>query len=157
MAETGPGGRRPVSAAVRIWRVLLVAAGAAGIGYGIAGVLDEPPYVDRWGVVRWVVGGLLVHDLGFAIVVFGVGWLAMRTFPGRGPAPWVRRTLLGGLAVGTAATLITLPALVRPWPPPNPSVVPLDYGRNLAIVWGVVAAVTGAVIVVRKWLADRAT
>jgi hypothetical protein len=137
------------------WRVLLIAAGAAGIGYGIAGVLDEPPYVDRLGVVRWVVAGLLLHDLVFAVAVFGVGWLAMRVLPGRGPAPWVRRTVLGGLAVGTAATLITLPALVRPWPPPNPSVVPLDYGRNLAIVWGVVAAVTGLVIWVRKWRAGR--
>ncbi|MGW0661425.1 hypothetical protein [Streptodolium elevatio] len=148
--------KHEVSGTVRVFRLLLGAVGLAGIGYGIAGLLDQPAYVDKWAVLRWLVGGLLLHDIVFAGLVFGTGWLVMRMLPGRGPAPWVRRTLLGGLAVGAAATLIALPALVRPWPPPNPSVLPLDYGRNLALIWGAVLAVTGMVIGVRKWLAERA-
>lgn len=137
---------------VRVFRLVLGAVGLAAMGYGVAGLLDEPDHVDRWGVLRWLLAGLLLHDFVFAVAVFGAGWLVMRVRPGAGPRPWVRRTVLGGLAAGTAATLVALPALLRPEPPPNPSVLPLDYARNLAVVWGVVAAVTGIVIVVRKGL-----
>ncbi|MCF2528747.1 hypothetical protein [Yinghuangia soli] len=155
-SQGGPSGTAaPASTAVRVARTLLGAAGLAGIGYGIAGLLDEPAYTDKWGVAEWLVGGLLLHDAVFAVLVFVLGAAAMRAAPGRGPAPWVRRTFLGGLAVGIAATLIALPALVRPGTPPNPSVLPLDYGRNLAVVWGVVLAVTGITIAVRKWRAGR--
>lgn len=140
-----------VPTAVRVVRVVVGAMGLAAVGYGIAGLLDEPAYVDRWAVLRWLVGGLLLHDLVFAVAVFGVGWLVMRVRPCAGPRPWVRRTVLGGLAAGVSATLIALPALLRPGTPANPSVLPLDYGRNLAVVWGVVVAVTGVVIIVRKW------
>ncbi|WP_436791954.1 hypothetical protein [Yinghuangia sp. YIM S10712] len=146
---TGPA--EPVANTVRVFRLLLGAIGLAAMGYGVAGLLDEPDYVDRWGVLRWLVAGLLLHDFVFAVAVFAIAWLVMRVRPGVGPRPWVRRTVLGGLTAGTAATLIALPALLRPEPPPNPSVLPLDYERNLAVVWGVVAAVTGIVIVVRKW------
>ncbi|MDI2132603.1 hypothetical protein [Yinghuangia seranimata] len=136
-----------------VWwsRAVLGAGGLALMGYGTAGLLDEPSYVDKWGVARWLVGGLVLHDAVFATLVFGVGFVVMRAVPARGPAPWVRRTLLGGLAAGVAATLITLPALLRPLPTQNPSVLPLDYGRNLAVVWGVVAAATGIVIALRTW------
>lgn len=145
----------PVSRAMAVSRVVLGAAGLAAIGYGAAGLFDEPSYVDKWGVGRWLLGGLLAHDIAFAAIVFGTGWLVVRAGRGRGPEPWVRRTLLGGLAVGAAATLVALPALVRPWPPPNPSALPLDYGRNLAVLWGVVAAGTGMVIAIWKWMMRR--
>lgn len=46
--------------------------------------------------------------------------------------------------------LVTLPLLVRPGEPPNPSALPLPYGRNLAIVLAAVAVVTGAVLLVRR-------
>jgi hypothetical protein len=49
-----------------------------------------------------------------------------------------------------SATLIALPALLRPGPTPNPSVLPLDYGRGLAIVWGAVVVGTVVVLVVRR-------
>lgn len=147
--------RIPVSRAMTLSRIVLGAAGLAAIGYGTAGLLDEPSYVDKWGVGRWLLGGLLAHDIAFAALVFGTGWLVMHVGRGRGPEPWVRRTLLGGLAAGVAATLVVLPVFVRPWPPPNPSALPLAYGRNLAVVWGVVAAGTGIVIVIRTWAMRR--
>lgn len=142
--------RPALSQPVRVARLLVGALGLAVIAYGVAGLLDEPAYVDRRGVLRWLVAGLLVHDLLFAAVVFAVGRAALRARPGRGPAPWVRRTLLGGVAAGVAATLTALPALLRPGTPPNPSVLPLDYGRNLALVWAGIAVATGVVLVIRR-------
>jgi hypothetical protein len=151
--SAGPDGlspHGPVSGAVRFWRLLLGAGGLALMGYGASGLFDEPAYLDKRGVGKWLLGGLLAHDAAFAIIVFTVGWLTMRLLPGRGPAPWVRRTLLGGLAAGTAATLIALPALLRPGAPANSSTLVQDYPRNLAITWGIVAAATGIVVTVRK-------
>lgn len=159
--QAGPGpsadepARVPVPRGMAVSRIILGAVGLAAIGYGTAGLLDEPSYVDKWGVGRWLLGGLLAHDIAFAALAFGAGWLVMRVGRGGGPEPWVRRTVLGGLAAGVAATLVALPALVRPWPPPNPSALPLDYGRNLAVVWGVVAAGTGMVVAIRKWAMRR--
>ncbi|WP_406286131.1 hypothetical protein [Embleya sp. NBC_00896] len=128
-------------------RVLLGAAGVAGIGWGVAGVLDDPFLTDRAGLGRWLIGGLLLHDAVFAVLVFAVGAAVMRVRPG--PPMWVRRTLLGGLAVGVVGTLIALPALLRPLPTQNPSVLPLDYGRGLAIVWAAVVVGTAVAIGVR--------
>ncbi|GCE02550.1 hypothetical protein [Embleya hyalina] len=125
-------------------RLVLGAVGLAGIGWGVVGVLDDPFLRDRVGLAKWLVGGLLLHDAVFAVVVFVVGAMVMRARPG--PPAWVRRTVLGGLAVGVAGTLIALPALLRPLPTQNPSVLPLDYADGLAIVWGVVAAGTALVV-----------
>ncbi|MET7303927.1 hypothetical protein [Embleya sp. NPDC005575] len=128
-------------------RLVLGAAGVAGIGWGVAGAWDDPFLSERVGLAKWLIGGLLLHDAAFAVVVFAVGATAMRLR--RGPAAWVRRTVLGGLAVGVAGTLIALPALLRPLPTQNPSVLPLHYGRGLAIVWAAVAVGVGAVLVAR--------
>ncbi|MGW1998004.1 hypothetical protein [Embleya sp. NPDC001921] len=129
-------------------RLVLGAAGVAGIGWGVAGAWDDPFLTERAGLAKWLIAGVLLHDGVFAVVVFTVGALVMRF--GRVPAAWVRRTVLGGLAVGAVGTLIALPALLRPLPTQNPSVLPLNYGRGLAIVWAGVVVGTVAVVAFRR-------
>ncbi|MEU0940275.1 hypothetical protein [Embleya sp. NPDC005971] len=128
-------------------RLVLGAAGLAGIGWGVAGTWDDPFLTARVGLAKWLVGGLLLHDAVFAVAVFTVAALTMRVRPG--PPAWVRRTVLGGAAVGVVGTLIALPALLRPLPTQNPSVLPLDYARGLVIVWAAVGVGTAAVLVLR--------
>jgi hypothetical protein len=133
----------------RVARGLLGVSGAGLAVYGTVRLFQEPAVADPWDVVRWTVGALLLRDAGFAPVVLVAGVLVTRALPGAGPPPWVRRTVLGGLAVGTAATVVSLPALLVPRPTPNWTVLPLDYPRNLGPVWAVVAAGTAVVVLAR--------
>jgi hypothetical protein len=97
---------------------------------------------DPTGVLVWLAGALVLHDGILAPLVLAVGLLLV----GRG-----QRGLLRGASVAAGSViLVTLPLLVRPGEPPNPSALPLPYGRNLAIVLAAVAVVTGALYLVRR-------
>lgn len=142
--------------ATRAARLLLGSGGIAVMGYGVVRLFQEPLVPDPWDVVRWMAWALVLHDAGFAVAVFAVGALVMRVRPRHRPGPGTRRIVLGALAVGTAATVIALPALLAPRPTANPTVLPLDYARNIGLVWAVVAAVTVVVLLVRAGTRERA-
>ncbi|MGW8601375.1 hypothetical protein ACWGLB_20860 [Streptomyces sp. NPDC055893] len=116
--------------------------GIALIGIGVWRVAAQ---ADPVGVVVWLAGAVVLHDGLIAPLVLAVGLLLV----GRAE----RGVLRGALIVAGSLTLVTLPLLVRPGAPPNPSALPLPYGRNLVIVLGVVATVAAAVILVRRWRA----
>ncbi|MFD4370159.1 hypothetical protein [Streptomyces sp. NPDC058486] len=121
------------------------AAGGLGlvlIGVGAWRVAAQP---DPLGVLVWLAGAIVLHDGIIAPLVLAVGLLLV----GRSE----RGVLRGALVVAGSLTLVTLPLLVRPGEPPNPSALPLPYGRNLAIVLAAVAVVAAAVILVRRWRA----
>ncbi|AJF70213.1 hypothetical protein SVTN_36440 [Streptomyces vietnamensis] len=118
--------------------------GVALVGLGTWLVVDQP---DPLGVFVWLAGALVLHDGILAPLVLAVGLL----LAGRR-----RRGLLrGALLVAGSVVLVTLPLLVRPGAPPNPSALPLPYGRNLAIVLAAVTVVTGAPIAVQRWRERR--
>ncbi|MFI8420842.1 hypothetical protein [Streptomyces sp. NPDC085479] len=124
---------------------LRYAAGGLGIalvGVGARLVAAEP---DPAGVLLWLAGALVLHDGILAPLVLAVGLL----LAGRAD----RGALRGALMAAGSLVLITLPLLLRPGAPPNPSALPLPYGRNLALVLAVVAAVAAARILVRRWRA----
>ncbi|MFJ9428334.1 hypothetical protein ACIRQY_01615 [Streptomyces sp. NPDC101490] len=115
-----------------------------GLGLGLIGlggwlVADQP---DPVGVLVWLAGALVLHDGIIAPVVLAVGLL----LAGRAGRGLVR----GALVVAGAVVFLTLPALLAPRPAPNPSVLPLPYGRNLLIVLACVAVVTGGTMLVRR-------
>ncbi|MFD0369601.1 hypothetical protein [Streptomyces sp. NPDC127114] len=125
--------------------VLRYGAGALGlglIGLGAWLVAVEP---DPAGVLAWLVGALVLHDGILAPLVLAAGLLLVGR-PQRG-------LLRGTLVVAGSVVLVTLPLLVRPGEPPNPSALPLPYARNLAIVLGAVAVAAGALHLVRRWRA----
>ncbi|GGY16932.1 hypothetical protein [Streptomyces tanashiensis] len=118
-------------------------AGALGlvlIAIGAWRVADQP---DPLGVLVWLAGALVLHDGILAPLVLAVGLLLV----GRRD----RGVLRGALVVAGSLVLVTLPLLVRPGAPPNPSALPLPYGRNLVIVLAAVVVVTAAMIVVLRW------
>nr|WSX48766.1 hypothetical protein OG409_07275 [Streptomyces sp. NBC_00974] len=105
------------------------------VGGRLLAVLPDPG-----GVVVWLGGALVLHDGVIAPLVLAVG-MAVAAVPARG-------VVRGALLTGGALVLITLPLLLRPGVPANPSVLPLPYGRNLAVVLGVVAVTAPAVALV---------
>ncbi|MFB6840563.1 hypothetical protein [Streptomyces sp. NPDC056361] len=114
-------------------------AGLALMGLGAWLTAAEP---EPLGVLVWLAGALVLHDGILAPLVLGVGLILV----GRS-----RRGLLRGASVvAGSVVLVTLPLLLRPGAPPNPSALPLPYGRNLAIVLAAVAVVTGALYLVRR-------
>ncbi len=129
---------------VSVLRYGLGALGVALVGLGAWLVAAEP---DPLGVSVWLAGALVLHDGILAPLVLAVGLLLVGRRR-RGP-------LRGALLVAGSVVLVTLPLLVRPGAPPNPSALPLPYGRNLAIVLVSVAVVTGVPVAVRRWRERR--
>ncbi|KAA6211205.1 hypothetical protein [Streptomyces filamentosus] len=124
-------------------QVLRYAVGGLGvglIGLGAWLVTAEPA---PGAVLVWLAGALVVHDGVLAPLVLAVG-LLIAGRPGRGL--W-----RGALVIAGSVVLVTLPLLLRPGPPPNPSALPLAYGRNLAIVLAAVAAGAGLLHLARLW------
>ncbi|MFG3307417.1 hypothetical protein [Streptomyces wuyuanensis] len=125
---------------------LRYAAGALGVMMMTAGAALVLSSRDAPGVLVWLGGALVLHDAVLAPLVLGVG-LLVAGLPARG-------VVRGALVVGGSLVLITLPLLLRPGAPPNPSALPLPYGRNLVIVLGAVAGAACLVLLVR-WLRRR--
>ncbi|WP_307874833.1 hypothetical protein [Frankia nepalensis] len=133
-------------------RGLLAAAGLAMAGYGIHGLLTMTRATNPPQAARWLIGGILVHDLVAFPVTAAVGLVLTRFVR----APY-RAVVQGALLVSATVALASLP-LWRGYggSPDNPTVNPLPYGRNLAIVLGAVWAGAAALIVVRAVRAWRA-
>ncbi|MBT2472159.1 hypothetical protein J7E97_30960 [Streptomyces sp. ISL-66] len=106
--------------------LLLIAVGAR-----LLSLLPDPVAVGVW-----LGGALVLHDGVIAPLVLAAG-MAVAAVPARG-------VVRGALLTAGALVLVTLPLLLRPGTPPNPSALPLPYGRNLALVLGVVAVTAAA-------------
>ncbi|MCY0928593.1 hypothetical protein OTB20_20775 [Streptomyces sp. H27-H1] len=121
-------------------RLLLGGAGLLLIAIGGRLLADLP---DPFDVLVWLGGALVLHDGIIAPLVLATG-LAVAAVPARGP-------VRGALLTAGVLVLVTLPLLLRPGAPPNPSALPLPYGRNLAVVLAAVAVAAGATAVVGRW------
>ncbi|HEX4787018.1 MAG TPA: hypothetical protein VH372_01045 [Actinospica sp.] len=121
-------------ATARILRFALGGLGAAVFGYGVVGLLTEPAIRDPGAVGEWLVVGLLVHDAVLAPLVFAACAIAYR-FTG----PRRRGRLAALLLAGGSLVLISVPALDRHGKNANPTVLPLDYARNLGVLLAVLA------------------
>ncbi len=128
---------------MRRWRYALVASGVLLILYGgvrlVAGVPEALP-----GLVLWMVGIVVIHDGLLSPVVVAVGWLLARTAPPSG-----RRYLQAALVVGGLITIIAIPLIARRGTqPPAKALLLQNYGANLAILLGLVAALNLAAYLV---------
>ncbi|MEU9856187.1 hypothetical protein [Streptomyces sp. NPDC047974] len=124
-------------------RTLRYAVGGLGVGLIGLGAWLVAAQPASGNVLVWLAGALLVHDGLLAPLVLAVG-LLIAGRPERGL--W-----RGALVIGGSVVLVTLPLLLRPGPAPNPSALPLPYGRNLVIVLAVVAAGAAGLHLVRRW------
>ena len=103
--------------------------GVAVMVYGLVGLLGASDATQPRNLGGFFLGAGIVHDALVAPVVVLVGWLIARLLPA-----WVRPPVWFGLAASAIVVVFTWP-LVRGWGrrAANPSLLPLDYGRNLVI------------------------
>ncbi|MEO6585284.1 MAG: hypothetical protein ABIN90_03165 [Knoellia sp.] len=128
---------------MRRWRYALVAAGVLLLAYGGVRLVAEVPG-DLPGLVLWMVGIVVIHDGLLSPLVVGVGWLLARTVPPSG-----RRHLQAALVVGGLITIIAIPLIARQGTqPPAKTLLVQNYGANLAILLGLVAALNLAAYLV---------
>jgi hypothetical protein len=132
------------------WAGAVVGSGV--VAYGIVGLVGAAPATRPGNLLAFLVGSALVHDLVLAPVVVIVGWLIARILPG-----WARPPVWFALAATGLLVVLTWP-LVRRWGerPANPSLLPLDYSRNLVAALVVVWLVAGADLVRRVAARRRA-
>ena len=131
MSRPGPG--------TRVLRGVLGGLGAAALGTGLWLLLHDEGAGTTRQTLRWLVALWAVHDLLFVPLVLA-GGLVLRRLPGR-------RAIRGGLLVLGSAVLVALPPLLRPGAPRNPTVLSLDYARNLALLAVLIALATAATAV----------
>ena len=121
-----------------------LAAGWAVMAYGVVGFAS---HVGRpLDTARWLVATALAHDTLVAPLAVLVGLAVAALVPRRGRGP-----VMAGL-VGTAVVLGFSYPLLRGFGrrPDNPSILPLDYARNVAIVVGLVWITAGATWWIRR-------
>lgn len=134
---------------MRTWRWGLGAAGVAAMVFGLRGIFTGGVATDWPVTLRWLVVGALAHDLLLFPALAAVGWLVHRLVPSV-----VRPVVAGGLVVAGAVTAVAYPVLTGKGDARNPSLTPLDYPRNYAILLAAIAVVTAA-LAVRRWRAHR--
>ncbi|MFB7496655.1 hypothetical protein ACFC09_18540 [Streptomyces sp. NPDC056161] len=135
---------RPNPVQVSVARILAGAAGLALLGWGVSLLLDVP---DLTGVLVWLGGALVLHDVLIAPLVLLAGLVLVRG--------GVRGPVRGALLVAGALTAVALPVLLRPGPRANPSVLPLGYPRNWLLTLVGVVTVTALVLAVRGFSRHR--
>ena len=144
------------SGAVTSDAVAFTRAGLIVLGIGllaVGGVLfltDNDPATYP-GIATWLAGAIILHDGVGAMAVFAVTVLTRRA---EGIPFAVRAILQGAAAVGVLVAVLVAPEIVKQAiGTANPSVLPLDYVRNLLLFEAGLVAATGvaiAVVVIRR-------
>ena len=128
-------------------RVILIAAGILVVVIGGIVLLGDIPPRQYPAIIFWLVALLIAHDVVIAGIVFAVAFAGRRA-AGRMP-PRAILIAEGALAIGGIMVLLVVPEIVKKAVgTANPSILPLAYGLNLAILLVVLllAAAAGVVL-----------
>jgi hypothetical protein len=125
-------------AVVKAWRILLATAGILLGLFGIYRLFTQIPLPSLAALGVWLLAALLIHDGLLSPLVVGVGSLLRRFVPDRG-----RRYLQAALLVGALVTVVALPMIyLRGSQPPVKALLLQNYGLNLTLILGLIAAIT---------------
>ena len=123
--------------------VLAVAGILLGL-FGVGRLVTQVPVPSLVGLAVWLVAALVIHDGIASPLVIAVGALLTRV-PPRG-----RRYLQAGMIAGAMITVIAVPMIVRQGSQPaSKAILSQNYGGNLTLLLGVVAAVSLVAYAVR--------
>ncbi len=92
---------------MRAVRVSALVGGALAAAYGVWLLLGLG-WANTRSTVVWLVGGVVLHDAGFAVVVMAFAFVAVRLVPRDRLAPWVV-----GSVILVPVTLLGIPELGR--------------------------------------------
>jgi hypothetical protein len=127
-----------------------LALGAPVMAFGLGGLLENSRATRPGTWLRYLIELLTLHDGILVPATIAAGFLLARVVPNP-----VRPPLQAGAIVSGTVTLASIPVLGGYGRlANNPSILPLDYGRNLAIVVGAVWAVA-LLAAARAWRANR--
>ena len=128
---------------MRVVRGILGAVGVLVILGGGLVLLDLVDPAKYLGIVLWFAGALIIHDGIVAFGVFGVSLVLRRRFSGGSLA-----IIQGALVIAALFTAIVVPEILKQGiGTANPTLLPLDYGRNLVVFYVVLVALTAAALV----------
>lgn len=151
VGESRPGDARR-TATRGPWAWLAIVGGWAVMVVAVIGAIRDPLLGSSASWIVWVLGVAVVHDAVVLPIVVGCGWLLGRFAPAAWRAPW-----RVALVVGAVLVLSTWP-IARRWGArsDNPSILPLEVGRNLLVLLAGLAL--GALLgsVVNTWRIRRA-
>jgi len=132
-------------------RVALILLGAALLAWGAYVMFDTVRATRIPGVALWVIAAIILHDAILAPIVFMLGVVISRA--GHRFGGTVVVVIEGFVVVGSIMALIVVPAMIATnYKPDNPTVLPLNYGFNLAVFFVVLAVVAAGLSV---WLYSR--
>jgi hypothetical protein len=139
---------------MKTWRIALVAMGVLLLMLGAYVLVGTVKPIKIAGLGLWLVLALIVHDGIIALVTFGVAFLLRKA--GRALPIAVLAIVQAGLVVSSIFAIIVLPAAYkRSIGSKNPTVLPLDYGPSLVILWAVIVVLTALAVVGYTVLARR--
>jgi hypothetical protein len=130
---------------MRAARIALVVLGGLLLVVAAVALVAGVP-VRQWpGILLWLACAVVLHDAVFAPLVL-VGTRLLRRAGRR--ATWARLAVVQvALVVGAALTLVAFPGIrAQAIGARNPSVLVFPYGLHLALLWGGIAVVTAAAV-----------
>ena len=130
--------------AVKIWRIVLGAAGTALLGYGLLGLPTQLGPPQLLGLLVWMAVAVLLHD-GVIVPVSTVTGGGL-TRLGSGLRPASAAVLRGALMTGAVVTVIAGILLKAQSVARNTSALEGDYAAHLLWFWAVLAAVVAVLV-----------
>jgi hypothetical protein len=131
---------------VRAARASLCVLGALTAAYGAWLLWDRQRPDQVWAVVRWFVGGVVLHDVAVAAVVLLAGLALTRWVP-----PVARAPVAVGAVVLSTVTVVAVPVLLSYGrKADNPTLLDRDYGTGWLVLAGVVVLTTAVAVLVRS-------
>ena len=123
---------------MKAWRIMLAAAGISLGLFGIYRLVTEIPLSSLAALGVWLLAALLIHDGLLSPAVVGLASLLRRFVSDRG-----RRYLQAALLMGALVTVVALPMIyLRGSQPPVKALLLRNYGLNLTLILGLIAAIT---------------
>jgi hypothetical protein len=128
---------------MRLARIILIAVGLAGLFFGALILVQKERPDQILGVIIWILAAIIVHDGILSPLLLLVDVWMRRA--GRRIPYGVLAIVQGGVVVGAIMSMLVLPEIYKKsLGVKNPTILPLDYGLNLALFWAAVALLTAA-------------
>ena len=124
-------------------RIALIVIGLAGLFAGAVILVQKERPDQILGVIVWIGAAIIVHDGILSPLLLLVDVWMRRA--GRRIPYAVLAIIQGGVVVGAIMSMLVLPEIYKKsLGTKNPTILPLDYGLNLALFWAAIALLTAA-------------